>query len=810
MQHTGFSADGKTCRIRRATADETDQITRLIMSSSIHAKALNRKLEAGPQEAQKERQGIRHVFFKIFFFLFASRVQWRNYSVAVSPEGTVIGCCQVKPQPCGIREIDTLCVDKAWRNGTVAARLMKFVIADNPYPLWGTCLDNVVAFQKRNGGIQETNPKRMPPFLRRRQRLFNFFLRLTGKKSYLAVMTLANSSRPPRQGTDASALGPNYRLNTMRTALLRRIKKYQLRKSRPFRFPGLYETVQGLFVSYPTYTSSLLQKYFKKSFLFRVPDNNAFVTFWTLDLLLEACEDTTGDLSEIRIKDAIRALMGFHDQTREQDDPLFVFWKQRRVGRHPVVFPSNLMAFYRPFRLFEALLNKSAKTLSKIRPPKNRSGGHPGHTPKRSAAAFSLPADFDDAALNWSLGSCLSDFKHTYPDAWSVWSQNSFDFKKLAQHALACAYRPFTDDPAANAIDPRSFFVISTFLWELRDTGTNIRNFSLLTTWASTVSSNLEGIHRYYKMPFNINNLDCSVQANFIHAACRAAQRNMFPHDVEHFDDLITNTAQYLAWAVASSTIINKPDLALLYYPTPTCAFFFISRIVQLLENNHRQATEGDVCTRVRNVLVPAARQHITGYLQSCAVQTDTTAFWQRLSGEQGTSPGSALDDRKFMTAASINCLLNLWTLRRGSAVEWLPSVPAPIPPLITKGLAWLRQHGLSRSCSDHNAFFSASVKHRHSLPFLFPANRVQHSEGPALSSAAQKNHGTMRHSIYAMSGVPTREEYARMLEKKSLEAVEEDTFQKCFDLDYPYWSAPTVTSALVLLALSKAEKLGL
>jgi N-acetylglutamate synthase-like GNAT family acetyltransferase len=117
MQHTALSADGKTCRIRRATADDTDQITRLIISSSIHAKALNRKLEAGPQQAEKERQGIRHVFFKISFFLFASRVQWRNYSVAVSAEGTVIGCCQIKPHPCGIREIDMLCLDRARRNG---------------------------------------------------------------------------------------------------------------------------------------------------------------------------------------------------------------------------------------------------------------------------------------------------------------------------------------------------------------------------------------------------------------------------------------------------------------------------------------------------------------------------------------------------------------------------------------------------------------------------------------------------------------------------------------------------------------------
>ena len=122
-----------------------------------------------------------------------------------------------------------------------------------------------------------------------------------------------------------------------------------------------------------------------------------------------------------------------------------------------------------------------------------------------------------------------------------------------------------------------------------------MRNFSLLTTWASTVSKNLEGIQRYYKMPFNVNNLDCSVQANFIHAACKSALSGTFPHEVEHFDDLIVDTAQYLAWALASGTIIQQPDIALLYYPTPTCAFFFISRIVQLLQNAHVFRARGDV-----------------------------------------------------------------------------------------------------------------------------------------------------------------------------------------------------------------------
>ena len=163
MQHTGFSATGKTCLFRKATTEDTEHITRLIRASSIHVQGLN-KQHANPHTMHLR---MRRALSNCAFFLFASRLQWRNYIVAVSPEGAVIGCCQVKTHRCGIRETDTLCVDKDWRNGTVAARLMRYVIANTPHPMWGTCMDNVVAFQKRNGGVQVTDPGLMPPFLRR-------------------------------------------------------------------------------------------------------------------------------------------------------------------------------------------------------------------------------------------------------------------------------------------------------------------------------------------------------------------------------------------------------------------------------------------------------------------------------------------------------------------------------------------------------------------------------------------------------------------------------------------------------------------
>lgn len=809
MQHKAATARNRTCCIRRAAADDAHQIARLIRSSSIHAGGLKRKRASGAPDPGGRRRGIQSALFKINFALFSSRVEWRNYAVALSPEGSVVGCCQVKTRRCGTREVDTLCVDRAWRSGTVAARLMRFVIENNPHPLWGTCPDNVVAFQKRNGGTVVTDPCLMPPFLRRRQRLFNFLLRLARKKTRLAVMMLDEAPSAGRRRTGTKACSPRSDPAALRTALLQRIRKYQHGRSRPFRCLGLYETVQGLFVSYATYTFSLSRRFFFKDLHYRLPDNNAFVTFWTLELLLEACAHSSETFDEPRVQAAIGALMEFHDHTRAKDDPLFMFWRQRQAGGHLVSCPSNLMPLCRLLTILDSVRRKLIHAVSKIIPPAGGRDGHPSHAPPTTA--FSLPADLDDAALNWSLGSCLYGVREAYPDAWAAWSQNAFDFRKLARHALACAYRPFDQNRNANTIDPRSFYASREFLWDLQDSGRDVGKFSLLTTWASTTGENREGIYRYYKMPFNVNNIDCSVQANFIHAACRSALNGTFPHDVEHFDDLIINTAQYLAWAVASGTIIHRPDIALLYYPTPFCAFLIISRIVHLLHHGGEQGPGAQLLAKLETVLAAAARQHITDYILSCAVRTPAAAFWQRPSAQtQSSSPRRAvLDDRKFLTAVSVLCLLNLWTRQRGTALEWLPSVPDAAAALAGRGLAWLRREALSGSCPDHNAFFSASVKHRRSLPFMFPANLVQHSEGPALQPGTT-TYKTIRHSVYAMSGVPSREEYARMLREKGLDTLDDGTFQKCYELDYPYWSAPSVTSALTVLALSKAEKLSM
>jgi hypothetical protein len=331
----------------------------------------------------------------------------------------------------------------------------------------------------------------------------------------------------------------------------------------------------------------------------------------------------------------------------------------------------------------------------------------------------------------------------------------------------------------------------------------------LLTTWASTAKKNIDGIEQHYKMPFNVNNVDYSVSANFLYAAMTSVFSGSFPDEVEEFPALIQNIAKFLVWGLKSGAVVDTPDLLLLYYPSPYLAFFFTSRTVQLLQQP-QQVAEMELAGQVRDLLLPTAQTKITQYLLSAVQCTGELAFWDGASlGTNTPLILKHLNDHKFITALAVNTLINLWTTTQNQSINWLEQTPKEVPPLVTKGIYWLRHYALSNKNPNHNAFFSSSVKSFNSLPFPFPANLVKRVEGPIFQNKPpEKKTSQEGHSIFAMSGVTSRECYEQTLKEKNLLTVGDDAFKKCYELEFPYWSAPSVVHTLICCALTKAELL--
>jgi hypothetical protein len=503
--------------------------------------------------------------------------------------------------------------------------------------------------------------------------------------------------------------------------------------------------------------------------------------------------------------------MEFHDKTLEKDNPLFVFWRQQPLEGHWVTTSLNLLPFLRLYELCGKVRVKLIKIFSKD--PRSSKNNEP-FQPIR-ASAFSLPSDFDDSALNWSLGFSLYKLSEKIHEPWLTWSSYNFKFEKLAKRTIDCAYRPFANDNNLSVIDPRSFFAIREFLWNLEANKRGTPDFALLTTWASTINENRESIQRHYKMPFNVNNLDCCVQANFLYAASKSVFYKSFPDHVQGFTSLIANTAELLAWGIESGTMVDQPDLLLLYYPSPYCAFFFTSRIVHLLENVHDFKHQPEFLLEVKERLSKAMRGKATEYLLSSAQKTEKYVSWDGTSlvphMRFSERTANTLNDRKFISAVAFNSLINVWTTRQDGNLEWLASVPEEVQQVTKKGFCWLKNYALSRKYPEQNAFFSSSAKHHSSLPFKFPANMVQQIAGPILTSNLSGQKRLLgQHNIYAISGVPSREEYEKMLKEKNFSEVASMGFKKCYELQFPYWSAPPVTYSMICLAIAKGAALGL
>jgi amino-acid N-acetyltransferase len=103
-------------------------------------------------------------------------LDWPRFIVAVSPEGELIGCGQVKTHRDGSRELASIVVAPAFRNQGVARAIIEHLTAQHPGVLYLTCRSSLGAFYEKFG-YQIVRDDEMPPYFRRISRLF----RILGK-----------------------------------------------------------------------------------------------------------------------------------------------------------------------------------------------------------------------------------------------------------------------------------------------------------------------------------------------------------------------------------------------------------------------------------------------------------------------------------------------------------------------------------------------------------------------------------------------------------------------------------------------------
>jgi amino-acid N-acetyltransferase len=97
-------------------------------------------------------------------------LDWRRFILAVTPQGEMIGCGQVKPHGDGTYELASIAVAPAWRGRGVARAVIEALLAANPGPLYLTCRPHLETFYQKFG-FSRLALDDLPPYFRRLERL---------------------------------------------------------------------------------------------------------------------------------------------------------------------------------------------------------------------------------------------------------------------------------------------------------------------------------------------------------------------------------------------------------------------------------------------------------------------------------------------------------------------------------------------------------------------------------------------------------------------------------------------------------------
>lgn len=576
---------------------------------------------------------------------------------------------------------------------------------------------------------------------------------------------------------------------------------------------------------------------------FQIPDNNFFVTAWTLNSLVVANQlDSSLGLGSSILNNAMTAEMNFLDQNNPGTS-LTSFWAQKPGQKAQplpykyVASPQNLLSAIKAANsgvgLLKDLCNKlkSGKTACL-----NAANGISGAL-NTIGSAFHIPADTDDTSLNFAMGADLLNASRflngstTYRAAYKTWraKNSSKAIGDALFQILNHDYEPFSENQ--NSIDPRTYYLMQGFKahQHFLDGVPANPDFALPTTWVMSLSGENDqnpnaGEAPQVAMPFNVNNVDATVVANFLYGIIsldRSRDTNgqslLTEAEAtngsisERLPEILKDSSIYLKWLADNNLINTRPDLALDYYPSRYNFYFFESRDLAILNS---YGPQGALLTVQQNL--QAARAEFSDQLISLAKNDSDGTYWSDFLGNYGKTPLN--EDALYSTSLALNALINDWTKHAdGTTVfVWDSNTPSTVKSTIASGINWLKANINKNMASltsktpngtpsNMNAFFSGSVKSMTSQPFFYPAQFTDIA-GNTLnpSKMSDINPGL----VLKISSVLGTSEYQQMVDAKHFGMPTPVAFTGYNSpvFPWPFWSAPVLTYDFALEALEKYQ----
>jgi hypothetical protein len=100
-------------------------------------------------------------------------------------------------------------------------------------------------------------------------------------------------------------------------------------------------------------------------------------------------------------------------------------------------------------------------------------------------------------------------------------------------------------------------------------------------------------------MPFNVNNIDGSVVANSVLGILNTLFTDSNYEDwlTKDLLKILIDSTSLLCFILDQNLLLSRPDIILVYYPPVKDFYWFVSRIVQLLQSTNLEKYKNDLET---------------------------------------------------------------------------------------------------------------------------------------------------------------------------------------------------------------------
>ena len=584
--------------------------------------------------------------------------------------------------------------------------------------------------------------------------------------------------------------------------------------------PLQWETKKGLFPSYVhiNFHGGLPQGLLRN--LYHFPDNNAFVTLFVLQALLESYELGAVSIEDSQLVDSILAVIEHRDKNTPIGTPIYSFWNQKRGSDSTYQsWPENIgipistaaqglddiSGFFDGLNLTDVIPSSIGKIVSNL------------------MTHFKIPSDADDTACNLALGTALLRFKDSFPVSSSLWLTANQNIQSIFQYFIKYAYRPFSNDESESIIDSRTYFWMHDFL-NKHSQSEDLQSVAFISTWFQSLKEIRAKNGQGTVIPFNLNNVDVSVCANSFFGIASylvlhpEESRNLMSKDLQ---DILNTTSLLLEYVLEHDILHERGDLALLYYPPVYDFYFFVSRAIHMIDSYLTVAhPHYDFINAMSSRLAASMRDYgMKQIFKSASFIQDSVlgkrfAFWDDFLGNsdgQDIFQRTTYEDRVFSTAVTLNAILDCWTLSirdpntKAVRRQWIPTAHYDVQSLVESGINWI----LDRSAMfpRENAFFSGSNRRFvDSLPVFYPTNVFEYLNGTAQTCYGKSIAFKVRELVAGVRGSMTDAEFSAKVKQPcgDVPVPTEDPGNNCDNCFFPYWSAPVLTDAMEMLLLSK------